>query len=147
MAVSVKTIGGEKWKATLEKYVADGTPMVKVGIQEGNAETAGIAAIHEFGAPGAGIPARSFMRSTLAEKQKAWAKIAAVRLKAHLDDIREALEVVGAVAAQDIQDKIKAGIAPEVKPATIRGRSVSKEPTPLIDTGNLLKSISYEVEG
>jgi phage gpG-like protein len=162
VAVSVKVLGGDKWRGVLEKYVADGSPLVKVGILEGSTYSgestaagmpvAAIAAIHEFGAPGAGIPARSFMRSTVAEKQDEWAKAAGEYLKGGHGDARAALTLVGEMASRDMQEKIESGIGPALTVATITSKAMRKgraanNALPLVDTGTLQESISYEVEG
>lgn len=47
----------------------------EVGVFDGEEKRAQIAFWHEFGAPGAGIPERSFMRSTMEENRKGLKKI------------------------------------------------------------------------
>ncbi|PHM54537.1 hypothetical protein [Xenorhabdus sp. KK7.4] len=103
-----------------------------------------IAAAQEFGVPGR-VPERSFLRSTVNEnKEKATAFL--------VDQIRETLQtngdntrpfaLLGEKMVGEIQRKILAGIDPPLDPKTIKRKGSSK---PLIDTGQLLQSITYEV--
>lgn len=128
-------------------------PHVKVGVLGSSASTspsltnAELAAIHEFGAPAAGIPSRPFLRSTFDAKKDAWnslmarlvAKVVAGRLS-----VTDALEIVGQRAAGDVRNRITAGtnFVPN-KAATIRRKGSSK---PLIDSARLLQSISHQVQ-
>jgi hypothetical protein len=106
-----------------------------------------IAIIHEFGAPRAGIPSRSFLRSTASKKREEWLKmlervlVLVVKEKLELED---ALKLVGERAAADVRRAITSGpgIPPPLKAATIRAKGSSR---PLVDTGQLVRSISYEV--
>ena len=159
MAASVNISGGDKWKDTLKPYVDNSGTLLKVGLLEGATVSgeagdaalpvAAIAAFHEFGT--AQIPARSFMRSTLEKRGKDWVKVAVAYLKANPAKIVEALASVGEVAAKDIQVTIEAGIAPALKPATIkakmrRGKTKEGKPElPLVDTGAMQEAITYEV--
>jgi phage gpG-like protein len=105
-----------------------------------------IGTIHEYGAPEAGIPERSFIRATIDANETVYR-----RLIRHLGDklaagsltATEALGLFGARVVADIKRRIQAGIAPALKPATIRRKKSSK---PLIDTAQLVNSITYEVQ-
>ncbi|MEY0908199.1 hypothetical protein AB7180_15570, partial [Providencia rettgeri] len=50
--------------------------------------------------------------------------------------------IVGEKLAGEVKRKIQAGINPPLDPKTVKRKKSSK---PLIDTGNLLQSITYEV--
>lgn len=129
-------------------------PFVKVGVLTGVRASANgrgltnveLAAIHEFGAPGAGIPSRPFLRSTFDAKKDAWnslmARLVTKVVAGHLNVVA-ALELVGQRAAGDVRNRITQGgnFVPN-KPATIRRKGSSK---PLIDKGLLLQSISHQV--
>lgn len=129
-------------------------PFVKVGVLTGvRASASGkglanveLAAIHEFGAPRAGIPSRPFLRSTFDAKKAEWnslmARLVAKVVAGHLSVV-DALELVGQRAAGDVRNRITAGgnFVPN-KPATIRRKGSSK---PLIDSARLLQSISHQV--
>ncbi len=108
-----------------------------------------IAAIHEFGAPEAGIPPRSFMRSTSEAKKQEWANQAAGYLKGAIDKqgIEQAFTGIGQKMAADIQEKIQWGIDPALKPATIAQKTkleVYEPDLPLVRKGSLLASIDLQ---
>jgi len=133
---------------------------------------AGLAYIHDNGSPLRGIPARPFMRPGIAKAQRQISinlKIAAAAL---LDGTKEgvliALNTAGMIAQNSIRNVILAGegFAP-LKRSTLLGRlrrrkglsmkykkpgmKAQKEEflgslKPLIDTAEMLKSISYIVE-
>lgn len=130
---------------------------VKVGVLEANGSNevegggltmAELAAIHEYGAPKAGIPARSFIRRTFAESEGAEA-LRAFMVRTARGLIQEKLEVnqalnqLGAFAQNLIKKRIKEHIPPPLKPATIKRKGSS---TPLVDTGQLINSITWEVK-
>lgn len=162
MGASVKVTGGDKWKKALEPYAKGSDVTVKVGILEGSTysgETAPagtlvapIAAIHEFGGEkkdGTVIPARPFMRVTVAQKQKDWIAAAVSYLKSNSGKVRQAFMLVGEIASKDMQEKIEWGIDPPLKPKTVArkaARGKAHPDTPLIDTGTLQEAISYEVK-
>lgn len=105
-----------------------------------------VATIHEFGAPAAGIPARSFLRGTvdeqMAEIRADQHKIAVAVISGKLD-LRRGLDQLGARIAAKIQQRIARGINPPLNARTIARKGSSK---PLINTGQLRSSISWEVE-
>lgn len=104
-----------------------------------------IATIHEFGAPAAGIPQRSFVRATVDEHRADIARIQralAARVIAGKLDVRGALEQLGAKVVGLIQTRIAAGIAPPNAPATVERKGSA---TPLVDSGQLRGSVTYAV--
>lgn len=131
-------------------------PHVRVGVlaekgsesRDGGVTNVELAAIHEFGAPAAGIPERSFLRSAFdANKTKYQG-----RIKSHLKqviggsmDLHKMFDLIGLEAATDVKKGITAGagIPPPLKQATIDRKGSSR---PLVDTGRLLASITHVVE-
>lgn len=140
--------------------------VVKVGIPAGKRYPDGtsiayVATIHEFGAPEANIPMRSFMRSTRNKKRPEWARQltegsrAVLARQITLDDM---LDAVGALAAGDMVQTIADRIPPPLAPSTVQARirraraanpkfgkrslpvTISQ---PLNDTGTLIAHISY----
>jgi hypothetical protein len=110
-----------------------------------NLTMAELAAIHEFGAPRAGVPERSWLRSTADAKRREWLALLERTLTLAVRgriDVGAALELVGQRAVADVQKKIRSNIPPPLAQATIdrKGSSVA-----LIDTGRFVQSISYEV--
>ena len=59
----------------IDKRISKDGLTAEVGVFDGKEKRAYIALIHEYGAPAAGIPERSFMRSTLEENRKGLKKI------------------------------------------------------------------------
>lgn len=124
-----------------------GEAHVRVGVFDG--EIARIATIHEFGAPGANIPERSFIRSTLTARrgelealQKRVAKgVATGKLGA-----QRGHEMLGAWAVRAIKDRIIDGSGFEpLAWSTLHDKVRRGKTKILIDTGQLVASISYKV--
>lgn len=125
---------------------------ITVGVHsgEGGAPAAGggtvadVASIHEFGL--GNVPERSFVRSWADAKKSDNQKLlreAAERIVRGAT-VDEALEQVGLVMAASMQKRIQSGeIGPPLEPATIARKGSS---TPLIDTGQLVSSITHKVE-
>lgn len=102
--------------------------------------------IHEFGAPGAGIPERSFIRSTFDAKVGEWTRLM-VDVAEKIYDTPPAvplrlLDITGQKVRADIINAINQGIPPALQQATIDAKGSSK---PLIDTGQLKGSITHKV--
>lgn len=126
---------------------------------DGELSNVDVARIHEFGQ--GKIPERSFLRSTvdangadlLKHAQKVAGKVALGTMPAS-----QALDSVGVVIVGAVQSTISAGIAPALAPATIASRmekgshggglaSKANATTPLVDSGQLIRSIQYRVTG
>jgi len=104
-----------------------------------------LGAIHEFGAPKAGIPERSFLRVPLRSAQDELAKVFRQLMKqVAAGDLTfdQALNQLGAKGASISQEAISEGINPANKPATVARKGSSK---PLIDTGALRQAITWVV--
>ena len=113
----------------------DGTPVATV------------AAVQEFGNDR--VPARSFMRTTIAERGRQWPKAAEAVLRATNCNARQALETMGQVAAQEMQDKISSITEPPLAPSTVKQRAKkgSENPDkPLIDTATMINALRYQVD-
>ena len=134
--------------ATVRVGVLDDAPKeVGEGEREGPYSLLEIAAVHEFGAPDAGIPQRSFIRATIDLKRteiEALQTSLAQRVVAGELDPSQALEQLGAKVASMCQLRIAEGIEPALKPETIARKGSSK---PLINTGQLRASITHRVMG
>jgi len=125
---------------------------VKVGILEAAGEHSGgismaeLAAVHEFGSPKNGIPARSFIRATFVNKKDELNKMVARLAKGIITDkigVDKALELLGLWGANAIKSYVKStNIPPPLALATIKRKGSSK---PLIDTSALVNSVSWQV--
>lgn len=114
--------------------------------EEGSALTLlEVAAVHEFGAPAAGIPQRSFIRAgvdaQLPEIQRVQRALAGQTIRGAIT-LDVALDRLGAKVAALLQNRIAAGIDPPNSPATIARKGSSK---PLVDTGQLKAAITWRV--
>ena len=124
---------------------SEGAAVVHDGSDLSNVE---LAALMEFGAPGAGIPARSMIRAAFDEKIREWTAIMAKLAERIYEDTpasaRRVLGIAGEKARADIINRINKGIPPPNQPQTIARKGSSK---PLIDTKQMANSITYEVRG
>jgi len=105
----------------------DGTPVAQVAFWQ------------EYGT--LKIPMRPFMRNALAKNKVRWIRFFKRQIESHLDfDL--ALNRTGEIMRGDIIKSIVATTTPPNKPSTIKAKKSSH---PLIDTGLLKNSVSYEV--
>jgi hypothetical protein len=126
---------------------------VKAGVLGSAAPRDGIsnvdlAMIHEFGAPKAGIPERSFIRSAFDRGRSGYIELLAKFIRRVYErrmTIEQALGLAGLQMATDMKKGVTAGagIPPPNKEATIKAKGSSR---PLVDTGRLVDSISWEVK-
>ncbi len=126
----------------------------KVGIQEPEASSGHeggitfveLGAIHEFGAPAANIPQRSFLRSTADINDRKYRAGLGKVVKAGKEDASKGLAALGELGEQvraDVVSRIFGGeIEPPLAPATVARKG---EATPLFDTGALANSITAKV--
>jgi phage gpG-like protein len=124
---------------------------VRVGVMQsaGNAPSGislvELAAVHEFGSPAAGIPERSFIRSTFRERGEQLVNLTTRLAKAVIAErssIDEALGLLGAWGADQVKRTIRGFIEPPLKQKTIDRKGSD---LPLVDTGQLINSITWEV--
>lgn len=148
-----KDVGSDAvWRKLREKLAGMPHREVRIGVLTSSSAAGGsglslaeLAAIHEFGAPSANIPERSFIRSTLRDSRD---KIEALCLRlargiiADRIDLDAALGLLGTWAVAAIQAKIRTNIPPALQQATIDRKHSSLA---LVDTGQLINSITYEV--
>jgi phage gpG-like protein len=118
-----------------------------------NIPVAYVAAIHEYGYPSKNIPARPFMRPTIAAKQTEWRSTVERGARAVLEGnatIENVMETIGQEAAGDIRKTISQIFSPPLKPATVAARvaryknqsKIGSLTKPLIDTGLLNESLT-----
>jgi hypothetical protein len=158
------TIKTTKVADALQKAIQDlDMHSVKVGwfkgdVYPGTGESvAEIAEKNEEGFPAGNIVARPFLRPTIDKQQNAWRLVINGALKKALTGEIEPLKVwanLGEKAQGDFQKAIKALVEPPLRPYTIKKRieklakgtrfaaSIEK---PLIETGLMLSTLTYEV--
>ena len=132
-----------------QRLIQDGR-IVNVGVPEGKREADGtpvamIAAVHEFGSPSQGIPERPFLRVAVQRHRLEYIRLNRINLVKMLRGqmtADQALGQLGEMAKGDVQTEIRNGDFAPLKPATIRRKGSSK---PLIDTGQMVQSIAWEL--
>ncbi len=138
-----------------------GIPSEKNTRTDGPIGNASLGYIHEMGSPARNIPARPFLKPGIENSKDKWTDYLEQACKAALAGkegvMQRALEAAGQTAVNSVKGTITAGIPPPLKPATIAARKRHKGgkglrkalaaggATPLIDSGQLLNSITYVV--
>jgi hypothetical protein len=118
--------------------------------------------IHEHGSPAANIPARPWLGPGVEESRAQWTNYMrqageeALSLTENSQGRMErGLHAAGMTAVSAVKVRIVAGLKPDLSPRTIaarRARTPSRQAatqadvTPLVDTGQLLNSISYVIK-
>lgn len=102
-----------------------------------------VAAIQNFGAPSRGIPPRPFFSNMVRDKSPEWPKAISNLLIANNYDTDKTLHQAGEAIAGQLRQSIIDTNEPPLSPATIKKKGFAK---PLIDTGVMIHSISYEVD-
>lgn len=105
-----------------------------------------IGMIHEFGAPEKNIPRRSFIRVPIENNIKEITKLIENNHKLVSENsmsAKVALDRIGLKAQNTIKESFRKNDWKPLKRATIKRKGSSR---PLIDTGQLIGSISYIVE-
>ena len=144
-------LGLERIKRDFKRLAQD--PFVKIGYpsekastnSKHEAEASGnqdltnvmLAVIHEFGAPGANIPERSWIRSSFDENvRRNNARIQKLigRIIDGNTSIEQALDLIGLLAQSQMKKKMQTGIPPSLK---------TRSGTALIDTGQLLNALQF----
>jgi len=139
----------------------------------GAINNAALAYIHNFGAPESHIPARPFMYTGIKNAQAKiiteFKKVGQAAFDANEAGVQKGLNAAGLAASTAIQNVISAGIAPPLSDRYLRERDRKllararaqkgmipelygaireaqlEGRTPLVDTGQLLKAITYVV--
>ncbi len=123
----------------------DGTPV------------AAIAAQNEFGNASKRIPPRSFVRTTITEKEEEWRNLALSGARAVVagnTSVENVMEGLGIASQGDIGKKITQIQEPALSPVTIKarqrkladGKKVGNLTKPLIETSQMLSTLTYSVE-
>ncbi len=110
-----------------------------------------LATIHEFGAPKANIPERSFIRATVDTHRKKYEKALKKAEEAAIKNPRTGSQLVkarlfqlGETAVADIQDRIDSNIPPPLADATVASKG---DDLALVDTGELRGAINSKLVG
>jgi hypothetical protein len=146
----VKISGGERLEAKLaelaRKLEKPGT--LRVGFLEGATDADGTsvpmkAAILDFGAPSRNIPPRPFFRNMVAEKSDSWGEAMELNLVQTNFDVDVTLNRMGEGIKGQLQQSIQETNTPPLAESTIERKGFDK---PLIDKGNMINSVDFEVK-
>ena len=111
-----------------------GTPIVAIG------------AIHEFGI---GVPMRSFLRVPIGEHSAEIANIAKIGAKKIVDgsgNITGTLKAMGETGVSISKESFSSNNWAPLKDPTRGGKNKDGDATPLVDTGTLKRSITYQID-
>lgn len=145
-----KRIKAEILKAREQRGVAVGIVGQEQPREGGGPSNAEIGTWHEFGR--GHNPERSFLRSTFDNNREKYRGMLGRGLGRVVDgemDLDRVLGLLGERAAADVKATIKKGIPPELQKATVQRKTRKSDgaeaATPLIETGQLIGSITYDV--
>lgn len=147
------------WEAIRRRVAAlDKAPHVKVGVLAGlgDEDVGGVtlielAAVHEFGSPAAGIPERSFIRSTFDQRRDELRRVGAEltrQIVAGRVDVVTALGRLGLWGANAVKRQITGKlVVPRLEDSEAGRRTIKRKgsSTTLVDTGRLVNSITWVV--
>lgn len=113
-----------------------------------------VAAIQEFGNPAGNNPSRPFFRNAISQ-HGGWKDLASKAMSAVIEgriELNQALNQMGLKMAADVKDSITDGSYEALKQSTLDARQSRKRTQgvaskPLIDTGQMLQSVTYAVNG
>lgn len=165
MANPVKTIDKDKGRRRILRQVKKiNGSFTTVGIHakeppyDNGASVQMVASVHEFGSTKAGVPKRSFLRSTFDENRAAWRK----RSKELMSDIfigrltvKKALSILGFEMTEAVRSRIVEGpflaLAESTKKQRSSAEALAKSGAatlhkPLYLSKKLWRSISFEVD-
>lgn len=115
----------------------------KKGEKSEPATMAEVAFYNEFGTED--IPERSFLRSTVDENNRKYAKLYEQLMGKVMEgklSVERAMGLLGEKARSDVRKTIRSSVPPPNAPATLARKKSTKT---LVDTGQLSQSITYEV--
>ena len=142
--------GGEALQDRLKEIMqkAGKAGVLRVGFLEGSTYPDGtsvpmVAAIQNFGAPAAGIPARPFFSNMVREKSPKWGESLGNLAKANDYDIDQTLGQMGEAIKDQLQASIRDFDSVPLAPGTVASKGFDKQ---LIDTGHMQNSVGFEVK-
>lgn len=158
MSILARIQGGNAWRNIVERF-AHVDKDLAIGVLEGSTAASGkkiaeYAYYNEYGTEN--IPARPFLRHSIAVHNKEWSKEFTRRIRFYLarrasNPIDNALYAVGELAHKEVQEIIKlTSFTPRLKPATVEAKKRKGHANPehtLIGEGDLMEAISYELVG
>ena len=150
----MKNLSFDKIKAALDRVPAQMEKLeAKIGLfpsaqYKDHTPVASIAAIQEFGAPEVSIPARPFLKPTVARDKAMWVSQLGRGVKDVLADRLNGHDVFSAIAtagAQGVQKTIASIHAPPLSPLTIMLRGMKLADNDLVVTGKTVGEAAAKV--
>lgn len=131
--------------SALKKY-SEMNASVRVGVLENatypdGTPVAMVAFWNEYGTKTS--PVRAFFRTTVSDQKKNWVLSVQNLMKMH-DDPKKVMGLIGEHMRGQIVQSINTWTDPPNAPYTVRMKGFQK---PLVDSGQLMRSISFEVGG
>lgn len=142
----------------------DNSPAVHVGLlsdgkprsDDSSYTNAEIGAVHEYGAPDAGIPQRPWLRPAIRKNQQAYADLIQDGMRKELQGVpalSKALKLVGVKAVADVKLFVTAGdqIPPPNAPATLKAKEAKgksktgKGARTLVDTSQMINGVNFKL--
>ncbi|BBG58505.1 hypothetical protein [Providencia rustigianii] len=141
-----------KLEEALEKYLK-GNLELRAGILDkqaypsnedgsGGEFVATVAYKQEFGEPSENIPSRPFFRHAISVNKDKWSAIIAKGFRSYDGDGVMALRSAGEEVIDDLRESVRTWSTPPNSKETVDRKGFNN---PLIDTGQLMNSFSYEV--
>lgn len=132
--------------ATALKKYSEMNASVRVGVLESatypdGTPVAMVAFWNEYGTKTS--PVRAFFRTTVSDQKKNWVLSVQNLMKMH-NDPKKLMGLIGEHMRGQIVQSINTWTDPPNAPYTVRMKGFQK---PLVDTGQLMRSISFEVNG
>lgn len=139
--------GLRAFRQRLQRDLAS-APKLLVGFLDGatypdGTRVAAVAAYNEYGDPACNRPPRPFMRQTIEHERDGWGKTLAAGLRMNNYKAEAGLGALGEDIAGAIRETITQFDSPPLSPCTIARKGFAK---PLIDTGMMLRSVSWELD-
>ncbi len=145
--MTVRDTGKAKLPARASVEITVGLHASEANMTHGEGLTIGdVASIHEFGAPAANVPQRSFLRSWFDERQDfitSTLRTQFTQVIAGKRTTEQAAERIALAFEGDVKQRILRNIPPPLKPATIARKGSSLA---LVDTGQLRNAIRAKVK-
>lgn len=155
-----RSSGGENVARIRRELAALDKMQARVGWMESaryadGSPVAGIAVVQEYGSEKMGIPPRSFMRSTQAEKKGDWDKTMKSGFSAVMRGTRTSaklMEAMGVLASGDVRKKITQIFTPPLATSTLKsrarrasGKAKIISVKPLNDSGYMLATLTHVI--
>ena len=152
--LEMKLLGGDKLKRVLKTMEAatGKAHELSVGYQNGatfedGTSVAMVAAIQNFGAPAAKIPARPFFTNMVKQESPAWGEMLGKILREKQWDAETSLNQMGEEVSSKLRDSVRATNSPALSPVTVMLRGMRSNGGPdFVVTGSTVGEAARRVK-